>query len=287
MDHEKIKAWRSERVRHNYTARDTMLYALGVGIGMDPLDAQQLRYTYEKNLVALSTMAAVLAGPGPWMRDRAEFGIDYLKLVHGEQAVTLYEPLPVSGAVIGTTRVTRIVDKGEGKGAVLHSEKELVDEASGRRIALVEAVAFLRGNGGFSRYGGGDEPAPPSLSTPDTPPDAVLDLPTRPEAALLYRLSGDLNPLHVDPAVAGKAGFARPILHGLATYGVACHGIVRSFCDNDPTQLKSIRTRMSSPVFPGETLRLESWRVNDREIAFRVRVVERDVVVLTHGRATL
>ncbi|MEO8298201.1 MAG: MaoC/PaaZ C-terminal domain-containing protein [Burkholderiales bacterium] len=287
LDYPKLKAWQSPPVRHAYTAKDTILYALGVGVGQDPLDAGQLRLTYETDLAALPTMTAVLATPGPWLRERTELGVDFLKLVHGEQAITLFEPLPVAGTLVGTTRVTRVVDKGEGKGAVLHVEKDLVDEASGRRVALVEAVYFLRGNGGFSKNGGGDEAAPAAPATPESAPDLVLDLATRPETALLYRLSGDYNPLHADPAVAAKAGFARPILHGLASLGVACHGIVKSFCDYDPTRLKSIRTRLSSPVYPGETIRLECWRVGPGEVAFRGRVVERDVVVLTNGRATL
>ncbi len=287
IDFSLTKAWRSDDVRHTYTARDTILYALGVGIGSDPLDPAQLRFTYEKDLVALPTMAAVLASPGFWMRDRPELGIDFLKLVHGEQTIVLHEPLPVAATLIGRTRVTRIVDKGEGKGAVLHAEKTLTEEASGRLIATSEQVLFLRGDGGFSRSGGGDEAAPAALAPPDAAPDVVLDLPTRADAALLYRLSGDLNPLHVDPAVAAKAGFPRPILHGLATYGVACHGVVRALCGYDPTLLKSFRARLTSPVFPGETLRVEAWRCGDAEIAFRAKVVERDLVVLSNGRATL
>ena len=287
IDHVKTRAWRSGDVRHAYTARDSILYALGVGIGADALDPKQLRFTYEKELVALPTMAAVLASPGAWMRDRGELGIDFLKLVHGEQGVTLHAPLPAAATLIGRSRVARIVDKGQGKGAVLHVEKELSDEATGRLIATSEQVLFLRGDGGFSKNGGGDEAAPALPGTPDTAPDVSIDLPTRPDAALLYRLSGDLNPLHVDPQVAARAGFPRPILHGLATYGVACHGIVKSLCDYDPTRIKSIRARLSSPVYPGETIRLDCWRGADGAIAFRGRVVERDVVVLTNGRATL
>lgn len=286
IDYALTKAWRSDDVRHTYTTRDTILYALGVGIGADPLDPAQLRFTYEKDLVALPTMAAVLGSAGFWMRDRRELGIDFLKLVHGEQAIVLHEPLPVAATLIGRTRVTRIVDKGEGKGAVLHTEKTLTDEATGRVVATSEQVLFLRGDGGFSKQGGGDEAAPAAPATPDTPPDVVLDRPTRPDAALLYRLSGDINPLHVDPAVAAKAGFPRPILHGLATYGMACHAVVHTLCDDDPTKLKSFRARLTSPVFPGETLRIEAWRLDGGEIAFRAKVVERDLVVLANGRAT-
>ena len=287
MDYEKTRAWRSADVRHPYTSKDTILYALGLGLGADPLDPQQLRFTYEKDLVALPTLAAVLASPGSWMRDRTELGIDFLRLVHGEQGVTLHAPLQSAATLIGRSRVVRIVDKGEGKGAVLYVEKTLTDEATGQLMATTEQVLFLRGDGGFSKHGGGDAAPPASPATPETAPDVMLDLPTRADAALLYRLSGDLNPLHIDPAIAARAGFARPILHGLATYGVACHGIVKAFCDYDPARLKSIRARLSSPVYPGETIRLEAWRVADGEIAFRGRVVERDAVVLTNGRARL
>lgn len=287
IDYDKALAWRSADVRHVYAAKDSILYALGVGIGADALDPKSLRYTYEKDLVALPTMAAVLASPGSWMRERSELGIDFLKLMHGEQGVTLHAPLPAAATLIGRSRVTRIVDKGEGKGAVLHVEKTLSDEACGELIATAEQVLFLRGDGGFSKNGGGDEAAPALSTTPETAPDLSVDLPTRPDAALLYRLSGDFNPLHVDPDVAAKAGFTKPILHGLATYGAACHGIVKSFCDYDPARLKSIRARLSSPVYPGETIRLDCWRGADGVIAFRGRVVERDLIVLTNGRATL
>lgn len=293
IDYQRTKAWRSGEVRQRYTAKDTILYALGLGLGSDPLDAAQLRYVYEKDLLALPTMAAVLASPGVWMRDRTELGIDFLKLVHGEQGVVLHAPLPAAGTVIGESRVTRIVDKGEGKGAVMHVEKTLRDEADGRLLATAEQVLFLRGDGGFSGGTGGtggtggDEPAPALPAPPPSAPDLVLELPTRPEAALIYRLSGDINPLHVDPAVAAKAGFARPILHGLATWGNAGRGIVQCFCDNDPARLRSIHARLTSPVYPGETLILECWRIASDEVAFRARLKEREAVVLNNGRARI
>ena len=287
IDYAKTKAWHSGDVRHAYTARDTILYALGLGAGQDPLDPDELRLTYEKHLVALPTMAAVLASPGFWMRDRKELGIDFLKLVHGEQRVTIHRPLPASGTVVGVSRVTRIVDKGEGKGAVMTVEKQLRDEADGQPLAVSEQTLFLRGDGGFSKHGGGDEPGPALAAMPETAPEFSVDLPTRPEAALLYRLSGDINPLHADPEFAAKAGFPRPILHGLATYGAACRGIVKLLCGGDPQRLKSFSARLTSPVFPGETLRLEAWRVSEHEAAFRCRVPARDVVVLANGSATL
>lgn len=286
LDYQKARDWQSGEVRHDYAPRDTMLYALGLGLGADPLDERQLRFVYEKELAALPTMAAVLASPGFWMRERREIGIDFMKLVHGEQALRLHAPLPPSGTVLGRTRVTRVVDKGEGKGAVLHVEKELAD-AEGRALATVESVYFLRGDGGFSRADGrSDEAAAPAPATPEGAPEHVLELPTRPDQALLYRLSGDLNPLHAEPAFAAKVGFAKPILHGLATWGIAGRGLLEAHAGLDAARLVAMRARLSAPVYPGETIRLESWR-NGNEVAFRARALERDVLVLTHGRAEL
>lgn len=286
IDYEKVRAWRSGDVRHDYTTKDTILYALGVGAGADPLDKRQLRFIYEKNLTALPTMAAVLASPGFWMREKSELGIDYLKLVHGEQAVDLHAPLPAEGAVIGTSRVVRLVDKGADKGAVMHVEKQLLTADDRQPIATVEQVLFLRGNGGFSEHGGGDEPAPPAPATPETEPELTLSLPTRRDQAALYRLNGDFNPLHIDPDVAGKAGFPGPILHGLATYGIACRGLIETCCDGDAMALRSIRARLSAPVYPGETIELHCWR-SGGEIRFLGRVPERDIKVLSNGMATL
>lgn len=287
IDYEKTKAWRSGEIRQAYTARDTILYALGLGLGSDPMDERQLRYVYEKGLVALPTMAAVLASPGAWMRDRKELGIDFLKLVHGEQGVTLHQPLAASATVVGESRVVRIVDKGEAKGAVMHVEKTLRDAATGDLVVTAEQVLFLRGDGGFSSGQGGDAAAPALAAVPDGVPDAVLELPTRPEAALVYRLSGDLNPLHVEPAVAARAGFARPILHGLATWGVAGRGLVQLFCDDEPSCLREIRARLTSPVFPGETLVLECWRTGTGTVAFRAKLKERGVIALNNGYARI
>ena len=285
LDYRKTRAFDSGPVRQAYAARDTMLYALGLGFGSDPLDPAQLRFVYEKELQAMSTMAAVLASPGFWMRDRKDIGIDAMKIVHGEQAVTLHALLPVQGAVIGLTQVTRIVDKGEGKGAVLHAEKRLEDERSGQLLATVESVYFCRGDGGFAQGNGeSDPPAEAAPATPERAPDGTFDMVTRPEQALVYRLSGDINPLHVDPAVAAKLGFSRPILHGLATWGMAGRGIVMACGGGDAAVLKGLRARLSAPVLPGDTLRLEYWREGEG-VAFRMRALERDVIVLTNGQA--
>lgn len=287
LDYQKTRRFKFEDVRHTYTARDTMLYALGIGMGADPTDRRELRFVYEQDLLALPPMACVLASPGFWMRDRKELGIDAMKLVHGEQSLAVHAPLPAQGTVVGRLEVTRIVDKGEGKGAIIFTRKNLFDEGGDRLLATVEQAIFCRGDGGFSKVSGHSDEAPaPLAATPEGAPDRSFDLPTRPDAALLYRLSGDLNPLHVDPDVAVRAGFSRPILHGLATYGIAYRALLAGYCDQDPTRLRALRTRMSAPVFPGETIRVECWE-QAKGVAFRAKAVERDVVVLSHGSADL
>jgi acyl dehydratase len=286
IDVAKLKSWPFAPIRQDYTHRDTILYALGLGLGQDPLDASQLRYVYEDGLQALPTMAVVLAGPGFWAKDPAT-GIDWVRVLHGEQELELHAPLPAQAGVLGLTRVTRIVDKGAGKGALLYSERDITDAASGRLLATSRSVSFLRGDGGFAAAGQpSDEPPPARPATPDTPPDTVVEWSTRPEAALIYRLSGDYNPLHADPAVARAGGFERPILHGLCSFGVTGWGLAKALAGGDATRLRSIGARFSSPVYPGETLRVEIWRKSDA-VQFRTRVVERDIVVLSHGTATL
>jgi len=289
IDYHALKARRFPELAASYGARDTMLYALGVGYGSDPADERQLAFVYEKALRAAPTLPVVLAYPGFWVKE-ADTGIDWVRVLHGEQSLELHRPLAPQGKVMGRTRVKALVDKGRDKGALLVHERKLYDEA-GELLATVESTSFCRGDGGFSeRPGngprGGDPAPPPPPATPDTAPDIACDLPTAPQAALVYRLSGDYNPLHAEPAVAKAAGFERPILHGLATYGVAGHAILRSCCDYDPARLKSLAVRFSAPVYPGETIRTEIWRKGN-DLQFRARALERGIVVLSHGRAQL
>ena len=282
INYEHLLALRIPEVRQAYTEKDAILYALGIGLGRDPLDEDELPFVYEKSLKVLPTFAAVLGWPGFWVRDLAT-GIDWVKVVAGEQGLVLHRPLTRRGTVIGRTRVTEIIDKGAGKGALVYSERALIDAETGEQIVAVTQTTFCRGDGGF---GGPARTAPPVHVVPQRAPDIVCERPTRPEAALIYRLSGDPNPLHADPAVARAAGFARPILHGLATFGIACHGILKSLCDSDVTWLKAISGRFSAPVFPGETIRTEMWR-DGAVVSFRARVVERDVMALDNGRCEL
>ena len=282
IDYAKLKSWPFADVEHSYAARDTMLYALGLGCGSDPTDADDLRFVYEDGLVALPTMAVVLGGPGFWLKND-KTGVDWRRILHGEQSVIIHRPLAVAGRVIGRTRVTEIIDKGAGKGALMFSERTLIDQASGAPVATLASTTFMRGDGGF---GGPSGPAPEPHTLPDRAPDAACDFATLPQAALIYRLSGDYNPLHADPKVAASAGFPRPILHGLCSFGIAGRALIKLACDNDPKRLKSMRLRFSAPAFPGETIRTEIWR-DGAQVSFRARVVERDLVILNNGLAQI
>jgi acyl dehydratase len=185
--------------------------------------------------------------------------------------------------VIGRTRIVDLLDKGRDKGAVLYSERTILDKASGAPIATMGSTTMLRGDGG---WGGKSGPQPAPHPLPDTPPQQSLDLETYPNSALIYRLSGDWNPLHADPKAAAAGGFAKPILHGLCTFGVAGLALVKACGGGDPARLRSMQVRFSAPVYPGETIRTEMWGDGPR-VSFRARAVERDVVVLNNGLATL
>jgi acyl dehydratase len=277
IEYERLLNHPIPEVRQRLTPGDAVFYALSVGLGQDPMDRRQLDYVdAHRALRVLPSMPVVLAHPGFWLGNPAT-GVDAVRLVHGEQSITLHAPLPTEGEIIGRTRVTGLVDKGAGKGALLYSEKELRD-AGGRLLAVTGSTTFLRGDGGF---GGPSGPVKPVNPVPETEPDMVVDLPTRPEQALYYRLNGDDNPLHADPEVAARAGFPRPILHGLCTLGVVTHALLRVLGDYDAGAMRSLSLRFSAPVFPGETIRTEIWRGG----AFRARVVERDVVVVNNGAA--
>ncbi|HVV61594.1 MAG TPA: MaoC/PaaZ C-terminal domain-containing protein [Pseudolabrys sp.] len=278
--YEKLLALKVPEVQHDYGPKDCILYALGLGLGYDPMNEDELAFVYEKNLKALPTFALVQGYTPYWLRN-PDSGVNWTKVVHGEQGFVLHKPVATQGSVIGRTRVVEVVDKGEGKGALVFSERQVIDKASGELLATLKQTTFCRADGGF----GGpkrDTPAPHPL--PERAPDMVCDLPTRPEMALIYRLSGDINPLHAEPEFARAAGFPRPILHGLATFGVAGHALLKSICGYDPARLTAMAGRFSAPVYPGETIRTEIWR-DGSVVSFRARVIERDVVAINNGRA--
>lgn len=266
-------------VEHTYGPKDCILYALGLGLGQDPTDAQQLAFVYEKDLKVLPTFPVVQGYSAYTFRP--ELGITWTHVVHGEHAVHVHAPIPTQGTVVGRSRILDVVDKGEGRGALIYSERKIVDKASGTLLATINQTTFCRADGGF---GGEKRGAPATHQIPERAPDIVCDLPTRPEMALIYRLSGDVNPLHADPAFARAGGYPRPILHGLATFGVAGHALLKCVCGYDPARLTAMACRFSAPVFPGETIRTEIWR-EGAVASFRARVVERDVIAINNGRA--
>ena len=257
-------------VNQRVTPRMVMLYALGVG-------ATELPFVYEDGLQALPTMAVTMGYPGFIWRD-PRFSVDWQKILHAETSVTLHAPLPIAAELVGRTTFGPIFDKG-AKGAVVYQTRT-VHDAAGSLIATVRNGNFLRGDGGF---GGTSEGQPTPHPIPDRAPDLVHTLPTADNQALLYRLSGDMNPLHADPAVALAAGFKAPILHGLCTYGVAGRALLAVLCGNDPARLRRMDVRFSSPVYPGETIVTEVWREGDGTAAFRAKVAERNLVVLNNG----
>lgn len=265
-------------VPYAYGDRETMLYALGVGMSRNPLDVQELRFTFEKDLKAIPTMAALFGVGGQLLQ-----GLNHAMVVHGEQRLTLHRPLPWNAQLVVTSRVAAALDKGPEKGAVIYLETTALLK-SGAPLTTAVATIFARGDGGF---GGPAGPPPFEIhAVPDRKPDKTCELVTREDQALIYRLSGDRNPLHADPGFAVGAGFPRPILHGLCTYGFACRAILRSICDYDPAKIAGFDARFSAPVFPGETLVTDMW-VDGNIVSHRTRVKERDVVVVNNGRAVL
>jgi len=287
LDYHAMKAWEFAEIRQTYSRRDTMLYALGIGLGADPLDSRQLQFVYEKNLQALPTLACVLALPGSVWNNPLT-GTNYLKLVHGEQHLRLCKPLAVEATVRSRDRVVSLTDLGPAKGAIATMARELFDAGSGELLAESTNVLFLRGDGGFSERSRVSDPRPKSLpSPPERPPDMQTELTSPPQAALIYRLSGDYNPLHVDPDIARAAGFPRPILHGLCSFGMAAHAVLKTCCAYEAARIRSIAVRFTAPVFPGETLRFSIWRGDRETLHFRASVDAREKVVLDHGIAEL
>lgn len=274
---EHLLNYRIPPVTHIYGPAEIALYALSIGMGQDPMDLRQLTYLGAAGVApkAMPAIVNVLGHPGFWLADPAT-GVDALKVVHGEQGMTLHRPVPPQGQVTAQTQVTGLIDKGPGRGALLYTEKTLHD-ADGTLLATCRGTTFLRGDGGF---GGAAGPARVPHQVPDTAPDHVFDTPTRPEQALLYRWNGDPNPLHLDPAVAARAGFPRPILHGLCSFGCAAHALLAVLCDYDDRRFGAMDARFTAHVFPGETLRTEIWA----DGSFRTRAVERDVIVIGNGR---
>ncbi|MBV9993592.1 MAG: MaoC family dehydratase N-terminal domain-containing protein [Caulobacteraceae bacterium] len=279
----------------SYGDKDVMLYALGIGMGADPLDEKELPFVYEVGLKVVPTAVTVLASAGGGSRAAVAEGArranppnfrisdpNFLLVLHGEQKVEIHKPLPISGTFTVTGRTLGAWDKGKDKGAVIVNEMVWTDQAGEKAVTLT-GTTFARGDGGF---GGPSEGAPVPHPTPSRAPDLSVDFPTLPNQALLYRLNGDRNPVHSDPGVARLAGFSRPILHGLCTYGLTCRAVLQEICDYDPDRILSHQVRFSSPVYPGETVTVDLWR-DGVEISFEARVKARGATVIKNGLCVL
>jgi acyl dehydratase len=282
MDVAKVLAREFGVIEQSYTFKDTILYALGVGLGAKPLDPKHLRFLYEDGLLAMPSMANVLGHPGFWAID-PQYGIDWKKLLHAEQRLIMHGPIPTEGKVESQIDIMGIRDLGT-RGAMIHQRKVLKDATNGHKLATTITSLMLRGDTGTGDHGD----APDELAKlPETAPDRSLEVEAAEILPLIYRLSGDLNPLHIDPAVAEVAGFSRPILHGLATKGIATYAILLEYCDLDPARLMSMSLRFSKPVLPGDRLRFDFWNNTSGSIRFRATASERDQVVLDRGIAVV
>jgi len=265
-------------VVHSWTSKDALLYAVGVGAGIDEL-AFTTENSHEVPQRVLPTMAAVI-GAGVSGAISAIGSFDFAMLVHGEQSFVQHREIPVEGSLTATGKIVGIYDKGSG--AVVAVEGECVDNATGETLLTVGSAIFIRGEGG---WGGDRGPSGDRNAAPDRAADASVSYRVRPDQALTYRLSGDRNPLHSDPWFAALAGFDRPILHGLCTYGFTGRALLHTMCDSDPAKFRSMEGRFASPVFPGEQLTIEMWNEGTGECIFQTRG-EDGRLVLVGGRHT-
>ncbi len=281
LDYEKLMAKSVIDLPFSYTSRDTMLYALSVGMGGDPLAAEELAYATELSGApkTLPAMATVLV-PDMFPPD---LGWDYSQVLHAEQRLELFRPLPPAADLLVDKRVSAVYDRGPKHGALVLFEAEGRLKKDGTALFSIGNTIVARGDGGF---GGPSGKGPQPHRVPRREPDLTADLPTRVDQALLYRLNGDWNPLHASPDAAAVVGFERPILHGLCTYGVACHAIVKTILGYDYTLITAFDARFSAPVLPGDTITTDMWQEGN-VISFQCRAKERDVVVLRNGRCML
>lgn len=266
-----------ETQRRSWTSKDSLLYAVGVGAGCD-----ELAFTTENSKGieqrVLPTQAVILGGGGVPMSKIGDF--NPAMLVHGEEGIELFDEIPAEGEIESTGRIKAMWDKGEGKGAVVELESESINVATGKPLMKVFMSLFIRGEGGFGGERGGSE----KIEFPDRAPDHSVSYRTREDQALTYRLSGDRNPLHSDPSFADMAGFPKPILHGLCTYGFTGRALLHTLCDSDPSKFGSMYGRFSKPVMPGDELTVSMWEDGDR-VLFQTKNQNGDIV-LDQGRFT-
>ena len=268
----------------SYSDRDSLLYAVAIGLGRDPLDPKELEYVCESvgNRVVPTAATVLTRSSGGGGRASLMSKMNFALLLHGEQRLTIHQPLPQAAETLVSNRTVGVYDKGAEKGALVVNETD-VKLSDGSPLFTLGSTLFFRGDGGF---GGTADGAPVPHTLPDREPDATCELPGREDQAMVYALCGDRNPLHRDPDFARKAGFDKPILHGLCSYGIACHGVLKTMLDYDQTKMKSFDVRFSAPVYPGETQVVEMWQ-DGNVVSFRVRIKECDVISINNGRCEI
>ncbi len=273
----------------DYEMRDSLLYALSLGMGSDPLDADELPYVYEGQgggAPKVVPAQCMVLGWIPFWQDDPATGIDWKHLLHGEERFQIHKPLPASGHVRAQHHVAAVSDKGAGRGAVLQMDTKLYDRDSNELLATLQSMAFMRGDGGCGSSG---TPAEPLAAIPeDAKPDAVMDIAQTRQAALLYRaVSRDWMPIHADPAIAREAGFEVPISHGLNNLGRACRAVLKHFAPGQPERLLSFGARFVAPGLPGDTVRVSMFRDGPARVRFRAEAVERGVRLIDRGTCEL
>ncbi len=280
ITYDKLMGFRSDNVRHSYRPRETMLYALGIGMGRDPTDMDELPFVFEHyGLRTVPTQAIVVARHNLIY----DVGMDVTNFLHGEQRLTLQRSLPPSADLLADAWIAEVFDKGPGKGCIIQIEGRVRDASDDGTLFSWSSLIVARGDGGI---GGPGAKAPAPHPMPTRAPDMVHTAETRPDQALLYRLNGDHNLIHADPVAARQVGFRAPILHGACTYGIACREILAHVCGYDPALIRTVDVRFTAPIYPGEHLETHIW-VDGGTVAFRSRSPERNVTVLDHGRCEL
>jgi acyl dehydratase len=283
LSYDQLMALKSTGQKYSYTDREVMLYAYGIGLGADPMDEKELAFVNEacfteRPLKVVPTFASVAAwGSGP-----GDMELNRLMVVDGERDIMFHTPMPVAASITADSSVLGVFDKGKDKGLVIRHQTVLKNE-KGDALATLVASRFARGDGGI---GGPAQGQPEAHEVPKRAPDKTVDITTRPDQALIYRLCGDRNPLHSDPEFAKRAGFPRPILHGMCTYGITCRGVLQTYADYDPSAFRRHAVRFSSPVFPGETVTMDLWK-DGNVISFEAKVKSRGVTVIKNGRTEL